>query len=130
MAGELTPLVLLPRYTTYAGLPGTGSGTIKVAYFSTVAMEVPEYQKAIINVWRGKLIGTSASPKFTIEESTDQVSWTTCGGTTANFDPGENVEAQYTATLTKRWLRITVELGNADNVLSCWAVGFLEQRES
>ena len=47
-----------------------------------------------------------------------------------DFAPNENVETQYNAVLTKRWFRITVQLGNADNTLSCWAVGFLEQRES
>ncbi|NUN52306.1 MAG: hypothetical protein HUU06_05905 [Planctomycetaceae bacterium] len=127
MPGELTPLVMLPRYTTFAGLPSTGSGPY---YFSTIAMDVTEYSSAILNVWRGKLIGTAVAPKFTFQESSDQVVWTTCGGTTADFDPGENAETQYTATLTKRWFRIILELGNANNVLTCWAVGFLEQRLS
>lgn len=131
MAGELVPLVLLPRYTTYAGLPGTGGGTIGVAYFSTIGMDVTQYQSAIVNVWRGKLIGTAAvAPKFNLEESSDQVSWTPCTGPAADFDPGENVEDQYTAALSKRWFRIKLLLGNADNVLTCWAVGFLEQRQS
>jgi len=126
MAGELTPLVQLPRYTTYAGLPSTGS----ILYFSTIAMDVTEYQKAILNIWRGKLIGTAPTVAFTLQESTDQVNWSTCGGTTAAFDPGENNETQYNATLTKRWFRLIVLLGGADNIVSCWAVGFLEQRES
>ena len=46
------------------------------------------------------------------------------GGT----DPAENVETQYELTLKKRWFRVKVLLGNADNVVSCWAVGFLEER--
>lgn len=126
--GELVPLVLLPRYTTYAGLTTTGTGP---HYFSTIAMDVTEYQNAIVNMWRGKLIGTATvAPAFTLEESTDQVTWTTCGGTTAAFDPGENAETQYTAALTKRWFRVKLALGQVDNVLTCWAVGFLEQRLS
>jgi hypothetical protein len=128
MPGQLTPLVLLPRYTTYAGRPTSGS-----VLFSTIAMDVTEYAQAIVNLWRGKIIGTeSGTPpvKFNLEESTDQVNWTTCDGTTADFDPGENTETQYNPVMTKRWFRITVALGHASNVVSCWAVGFLEQRES
>jgi hypothetical protein len=125
--GELVPLVLLPRYTTYAGLPSTGTGQF---YFSTIAMDVTEYQNAIVNIWRGKLVGSTPGVVFALEESTDQLNWTTCGGTSATFDPGENTETQYTAALKKRWFRITVLLASATTVVTCWAVGFLEQRLS
>ena len=125
--GEQVPLVLLPRYTTYAGLVNTGTAPY---YFATIAMDVTEYQNAIVNVWRGKLVGTTPGVAFTLQESTDQVTWTTCGGTSAGFTPSENTETQYTAALTKRWLRIKIELASADTVVSCWAVGFLEQRLS
>ena len=125
--GELVPLVLLPRYSMYAGLTSAGTGP---HYFSTIGMDVTEYQTAIVNVWRGKLIGTGPGVTFTLEESSDQTTWTTCGGTSANFDPTENAETQYTAALTKRWFRIRVTLASADTVVTCWAVGFLEQRLS
>lgn len=130
MAGELVPLVLLPRYTTYAGKPSSGN-----TYFSTIALDVTQYQNAILNVWRGKLVGTAATPpvKFWFEESTDQDSWSVCTGSpggASGGDPGENAETQYVLELKKRWFRVKVELGNADNVLSCWAVGFLEERLS
>lgn len=49
MAGELTPLVLLPRYSTYVG----------ESTFMTIAMDVTEYEMAIVNCWRGKLLGTA-----------------------------------------------------------------------
>ena len=70
----------------------------------------------------------AGSPLFNLEESSDQVAWSTCGGTTLNFTPSANVETQYTAALTKRWFRIRLILPNADNVLTCYAVGFLEER--
>jgi hypothetical protein len=127
MAGELVPLVLLPRYTTYAGL-------ISAEFFTTIAMDVTQYESAIVNFWRGKIVGTAGSPHLFIvkfEESTDQVSWTECAGSpdgsTITY-PVENVEKQYTLELKKRWFRIKVQLGNADNIASCWAVGFLEER--
>jgi len=52
MAGELVPLVLLPRYSSYVG----------ASTFTTIGMEVTDYANAIVNVWRGKLIGTSPTP--------------------------------------------------------------------
>jgi hypothetical protein len=119
MAGELVPLVLIPRYATFAG-----DGT-----FTTIAMEVTEYTGALVNVWRGKLLGTTPTVSFVFEESTDQVSWTDCTGGGA-ADPGEGLEAQYTPTLRKRWFRIKVTLTGTDPVVTCWAVGFLERRLS
>jgi len=123
MPGELVPLVLLPRFSTYAGADD----------FHTVAMDVTEYSSAIVNVWRGKHV-SATSPTFgvTFQESTDQINWTTCSGTTANSDPGQDTEVQYTATLTKRWFRIKVTIGGTSPapVCTCWAVGFLEQRLS
>lgn len=123
MAGELVPLVLLPRYTTYAGL-------IAGDWFTTIAMDVTQYSSAIVNVWRGLIVG-SATPSFKVwfQESTDQVSWFACTGSNPNGDAvNPNAETQFTLTITKRWFRIKVQLGGADNVVSCWAVGFLEER--
>jgi hypothetical protein len=117
MAGELVPLVLLPRYTTYAGNTA----------FTTIAMDVTEFQNAILNCWRGDLIGTAPSFGLTFQESTDQVSWSTCAGTTAAWDP-TSTESQATAQLKKRWFRVVVQLGGVDNIATCWIVGFLEER--
>jgi hypothetical protein len=119
MAGELVPLVLLPRYTSYVGQ----------STFTTIGMEVTDYANAIVNVWRGKLTGTSPTFGVTFEESTDQSNWTMCAGTTANADPGQEMEAQFTAQLTKRWFRIKVVLGGTTPAATCWAIGFLEMRE-
>ena len=121
--GELVPLVLLPRYTTYAGACTAGKE------FVTIAMDVTQYQTAIVNAWRGKLLGTSPTIAMVLEESSDQVTWFTCTGG-ASFDPGEETEVQKNAELNKRWFRIKVTLGGTSPVATCWAVGFLEQRLS
>src|SRR5262245_21857196 len=114
MAGQRVPLILLPRYSTYAGVPITTTGTIGVAFFSTIAMDVTPYSSASVAVWRGKLVGsTTPGITFAFQESMDGVNWTTIGST---FDPTENVEEQKSVTITKRYLRITVLLGGADNV--------------
>jgi len=119
MAGELVPLVMLPRYSTLAGATS----------FTTIAMDATDYQTAILNVWRGKLIsgGTFA---VTSEESTDQDTWSTCSGTNCSaYDPGEATEGQVSATIKKRWFRIKVVLTATDAQATCWAVGFLKQRQ-
>jgi hypothetical protein len=119
MAGNLTPLVMLPRYTTFSG----------ANTFTTVGMDVTDYSKAILNVWRGAMNGSSPTYAISFEESTDQETWATCSGGSGG-DPGANTEVQYTPTLAKRWFRVKVVLGGTQPVATCWAVGFLEQRES
>lgn len=119
MSGELVPLVLIPRYSSYAG----------ASLFTTVAMDVTDYQSAIVNVWRGKLVGTSPTFAISFEESTDQDSWSTCTNGSGG-DPGSETEAQYNPTLTKRWFRAKITLAGTDPIGTCWAVGFLELRQS
>lgn len=120
MPGELTPLVLLPRHTTYAG----------ASVFVTIAMDVTEYSSALVNCWRGKLVGTD-TPTFLMlfEESSDQLNWTACDAM-ASFDPGQETEVQKAPTLTKRWFRVKATLGGTGPVATCWAVGFLVGRLS
>lgn len=125
MAGQLTPVVLFSRFTTLSGISGTGD-----AFFATVAMDATPFQSGLINVWRGKIVGTNTAPKFNFQESSDGVKWGNCAGYTADSDPGEGLEAQYTPTIKKKWFRAIVELGNANNTLTLWVAGFLEERES
>jgi hypothetical protein len=91
-------------------------------------MEVSDYSKAIVNVWRGKLTGVAPTFDATFEESTDQLSWSTCTNGTGG-DPGQETEAQYAPELNKRWFRIKVTLGGTDPAGSSWAIGFLEMRQ-
>jgi hypothetical protein len=119
MAGELVPLVLIPRYTSFIG----------AATFTTVGMDVSEFQKAHANTWRGPMTGSSPTYAISFEESTDQDNWTTCSGGSA-ADPGANTEAPYTPTLTKRWFRVKLVLAGTNPAVTTWCVGFLERRES
>lgn len=119
MAGELVPLVLLPRYSTYVGAHS----------FTTIGMEASNYSKAIVGVWRGNMTGTAPTFAVSFEESTDQNTWTTCTGG-GSADPGADTEAQYQPTISKRWFRIKVQLGGTNPAASCWAIGFLEMRET
>jgi len=118
MPGAQVPLVLFPRYT---GL----SGATK---FKTAALDVNDYANAAVNLWRGKFLTGTTFFRSTFEESTDQINWTVCGGTTASFDPGEDAEAQVVAHLQKRWFRLVLELTGTSPGVTCWAVGALERR--
>ena len=123
MAGELVPLVMIPRYTTYAG----------AADYATVGMDVTEYDSAILNIWRGEIVVNSASPtpafKVNCEESTDQNSWSTCDGTTADTAVAQGQEKQFVPALNKRWFRVRITVAGDLPVVTCWAVGYLEQRQ-
>lgn len=125
MAGKLVPLVILPRYSSFAGRD----------MFTTVPVDVTDYARAILTCWRGPLKEpANATIAFICQESSDQVTWETCTGTNVSFDPGESVEGVTDATLKRRWFRMTLSLQSSatyQNLLdvSCWAVGHLEQRQ-
>ncbi len=118
MAGLYVPLVLVPRYTTY-----TGNNT-----FTTIGMDVSDFEKAVVSFWRSSGIPTVALT-IDFQESMDQQTWSSCAGG-AFSDPGANTEVQFNVTLTKRWFRISLTLGNAASAITCWCIGFLMQRET
>jgi hypothetical protein len=122
MAGVQVPLVMVPRFATYAG----------EETFTTIPMDVTDFQAAILNVWRAALVANTTF-QVTAQESADQAVWSTCSGTNcSNYDPGSN-EGQLSATLKKRWFRLKLVLGISSGspypMATCWAVGFLEERE-
>jgi hypothetical protein len=118
MAGLFVPLVLVPRYTTVLGNET----------FTTIGMDVSDYERAIVSYWRSTGVGAPA-PTIFLEESMDQVTWSACaGGPFA--DPGPNVEAQFNATITKRWFRLRYLTGAVGAGVTFWMIGFLEQRET
>jgi hypothetical protein len=124
MAGRQVPVVMFPRYSTLVG----------ATTFTTIAMDVTDYQGAVLGVWRGE-IPTDSAFKLTCQESTDQLVWSNCSGTSVvDYDPGQEVEGQSAPTLKKRWFRVQVVLvsnapSNPFPQVSLWVVGFLEERE-
>ena len=130
MIGRLVPLVLLPRYTTLVG------GGDDANAFATIGIDVSPYDVALVTVWRGAILGDAPpTPPPTVEpfrvwfdESTDQETWNECFVSPSEHDPGENTQVRYEALLTKRWLRLRVELEAANNIATCFAVGFLQER--
>lgn len=121
MAGVQVPLVLLPRYTTYVAEGG----------YTTIGMDISAYRRASISVWRNAMIGSSSPTfKFTFEESMDQVNWSTCADTSADNELSDGEEKVFAPSFAKRWFRIRVVLNGTSPGVTCWAVGFLEERET
>lgn len=118
LEGELIPLVMIPRYTTY-----TGADT-----FVTAPLEVSAYDTAILSFWTSDLAGDDTTCEAALEESHDAYSWDQIGSPLA----GDHPAVVNTRDLTKRWMRmrITLTAGNTDAfvAISCWAVGSLQKR--
>jgi hypothetical protein len=118
MAGVLVPVVMMRKFTALTG----------AADYSTVAIEVSDYQKAILSAWHGPVLN-GGTLVFSFEQSMDQKTWTICSGTTGGWTPGPGAEGQVTATLSKRWFRVRATLTEANASATCWVLGFLERRE-
>jgi len=117
MKGQLVPVALLPRYSSFFG----------AAAYATAPMNVEAYCKGTMTLWRGPLPGTS-TPTFKayFEDSHDGVVWTPFNP--SGEDPGEDVAMVVRFDLQRRWLRVRVVLGGTDPAVSCFAVGNLELR--
>jgi hypothetical protein len=121
MAGELVPLILFARYSSFVG----------AGDYTTLGMDVTAYASALVNMWRRAILGTGAtSCLLTFEESTDQGSWSNCSVTTGSNPVTLQAETERLSvvTLNKRWFRAKVTLNGTGPSVTCWAVGSLEQR--
>ena len=121
--GELVPLVMVPRYTTYIG----------ASTFATAPMDVSGFDKAVLSFWRGRLAGDAGSTFSAVfEASHDAVAWTSLGSAITTT----NTSSIVSRDLIKRWLRLKITLtavppgsGGSNTVaITCWAVGSLEVR--
>ena len=121
MTGEMVPLVVLPRYTSYVG-----AGT-----FATAPMDVSEFAGGEVTFWRGPLVGGAAMAPFTtyFEGSHDALTWTTI---TPNVTTA-NTSSWIALPFTKRWFRVRVVLqadGSGVVGISLWLAGALQRRNA
>jgi hypothetical protein len=122
MIGELVPLVMIPRFTSYIG----------EGEYATIPLDVSGYAKATLEFWRGDLQAkqTGADFKAHFEEASeaDAAEWT------ALVTPIESVKTNslVAVSFSRRFFRIRIELGNSDTgglvAITCWAAGSLERR--
>jgi hypothetical protein len=123
MVGELVPVVMLPRFTSYVG---QGS-------FPTVPLDVEAYEFATVTFWRGPLVGGAASNPFRVyfEESHDAQTWTSAFTTPTPPVTTANATGSFTVVFAKRWFRIRTELlADVNGVvgISLWMAGGLQRR--
>ena len=120
MESLVIPIVLIPRFTTFAG---------KDTNFRTHAIAVTEYESIEVFIWRGDLADAGWSVNFTVEESMDQQSWTTV----IYAAPSAKSEQRTTGTLTKSYVRANLALsasGGDFPIVTAYAVGNLIRRKS
>ena len=120
MEPVVVPIVLIPRFTTFAGLNTN---------FRTHAIAVTEYESIEVFVWRGDLDDPGWSVTFEVEESMDQQTWTTV----LSASPSATTELRATGTLTKSYIRANFTMaGNSGDFPICtaYATGNLIRRRS
>jgi len=112
-------VILLPRFTTLAG----------VENFDTQPMNVAAYESGEIAVWMGPLLGTgTVTAEF--QESTDGVVWSQCGGSASSLVTPQT-EILLTPEFSKAWmrLRMILNIGTGDSpIATVYAVGNLDKR--
>ena len=116
MLQTTVPVVLLGRYSTFAG-----TGT-----FTGLPVDVTEFDSIELNVWRGAL-PAGVSFAFKLEASLDGDNWSNL----IQGDPGTNTEVLYDQSLKAfPWIRTVVTLSTTGThpVASCYAVGLLIKR--
>jgi hypothetical protein len=120
MAGRSVPIVLIPKYTTYAGDGGT---------FYTPPIPIGAYDTLVATIFGGKVVGPGGSAcTLQCQESNDLTTWTDCSGGTPTY-PGPFTPVQYSFTLEKGWLRFGVHINNASALVTLSVEGHLELRE-
>lgn len=118
MAGERIPIVIIPRFTTFAG----------ASTFFSYALEVSEYSELQLTLWRAPLVGSGAVFQLSTQQSLNRSDWQSCPGS-QDVDPGTNLESAYAWPLDTQWLRTKLVLSGSGPVVTCWAQGFLIRRE-
>jgi hypothetical protein len=121
--GRVEPLVMIPRFTTYAG---HNEGSTKL---TSVPLDVSRFSKMTVTFWRGPLLGGgSVTFSAQFESSHDADKWFAEGSAITTASGTTKVEID----LDRRWLRVAVELtANLPGdvvAITCWAVGSLEHR--
>lgn len=126
MKGELVPLLMLPRFTSYVG-PAT---------YSTNPLDVSEYARANLEFWRGELAGSQVSPTpstFTAhfegasEPDPAGGAWSAIVTAITSVNTYGIVELP----LNRRFFRIRIVLTATPAglcAITCWAAGNLERR--
>lgn len=113
MEAVVDKLILLPRFTTFAG----------ATTFETPPMNVRGYGEALIDLQLAGAIGAPAAALVVeVQESPDLGIWRDIGtlvsGTTTSV------------TFAFEWIRLKITVSGADPAVTCWCVGNFIRRQA
>lgn len=108
MQGEMVPVVLLPRFTTFAG----------GGRYETAPLDVTDYDRLVVEYGCGTVYG-GGSVTVLFEESHDGIEWFELDSTAVAVD--------VRVDLTRRWLRVAAVVGSG-KAITCWCQGQLRRR--
>lgn len=121
MADDVQKVILLPRFSSFAGSQ----------VFRTLPMNVRAFSGANITAWCGAMFGSAMSISITVEESPDLLIWESLGVSLTPAAGGEDTDKY---EFTKQWIRLGVSVGGGGPVngpgATCWAVGEFIIREA
>ena len=106
---QVRKIVLLPRFTSFAGADT----------FPTGPINVKQYASAIVTMWFGTPVGTTPAISVDFEESPDLTLWSTL----ASLTPTPGTELRQSISFGMEWMRVVVQLGGADPGYTGWCVG-------
>ncbi len=112
MAGhdvQVQKIVLLPRYTSFSG----------AQTFTTAPINVRAYASAIISLWVGSSIGSSAGLAMQVQESPDLKIWNSISA----FGGVPDTEVSSSVTFSMEWVRLSITLAGTSPGFTGWAVG-------
>jgi len=113
MSDNVRKLILLPRYTTYAG----------ARTYLTQPFWIHDFARADLMAFIGAMIGSSATVSIQIQESPDLDLWIDNGS--AFTSAGEAIGS---FELAHDWMRVAVTLAGTDPAVSLWLVGNFVER--
>lgn len=116
MAERTEKLILIPRYSTFAG---AGDYWMK-------PIPARRYATAIVAAWRSAGVGASVLASVAIEQSTDLQNWYSCG---SSLSPSAGSETDGSFDFTADWFRVKVTIGGTDPLVTLWSVGDFVVRE-
>ena len=118
MEQNVQKVVLVPRYTTFAG----------ARTFLTAAINVRKFASAELMVWRGLESGNLTAFSVLLQESSDLEHWANVG---AGIAPSANTEATESRDLDLDWARLAISLttpGPVSPAVTAWVVGNFVRR--
>jgi len=119
MKGELVPVVMIPRFTSYLG----------VGTYTTVPLDISDFESITMEFWRGKL----RSGTFTayLEQASEPWEDNSLWSALSTINTADTSSFEDLTFSKVPYFRIRIVLADPTFLASgitCWAAGFLRKR--